>query len=219
MSPSGAGRCALPQSGQGRDGRASVAGFRERTAEDLDAHDAPIYLPRCARVADRWFLRGVALKNTVRHHCAMWYDKLGIVSIGVQSGGPEDGGLGDIKIDLWRLFCRHCQSSYCATIAHYALALRIGGEFVEFSPEGIEKIRLSRRDRFVGADIVIPQAVWRDSTRNELRDYLARQVRAALQSCVARLRKDKETVDEARLFGEIDAAIGEFTQIDYDRHA
>jgi hypothetical protein len=30
----------------------------------------------------------------------MWYDKLGVVSIGVQSGGPEDGGLGKIKIDL-----------------------------------------------------------------------------------------------------------------------
>jgi hypothetical protein len=148
----------------------------------------------------------------------MWYHKLGIISIGVQSGGPEDGGLGDIKIDLWRLFVQHCRSSYCPVVAHYALALRIGGEFVAFSPEGIEKIRLSRRDRFVGADIVIPQAVWRDRTRNELRDYLARQVRAALQNCVARLRKDKETVDEARLFGEIEAAICEFTQIDYDRH-
>ena len=30
----------------------------------------------------------------------MWYDKLGVISIGVQNGGPEDGGLGDIKIDL-----------------------------------------------------------------------------------------------------------------------
>jgi hypothetical protein len=147
----------------------------------------------------------------------MWYDKLGIVSIGVQNGGPEDGGLGDIKIDLWRLFGRHCQSSYCPAIAHFALALRIGGELQQFSPEGIEKIRRSKRDRLIGADIVIPQVVWRGRTCNELRDYLARQVRAALKSCVARLQTDKEAVDEALLFGEIDAAIGEFVQIDYDR--
>jgi len=51
---------------------------------------------------------------------------------------------------------------------------------------------------------------------NEVRDYLARQVRAALQSCVARLRRDKEAVDEPVLFAEIDAAIDEFTQKDYD---
>jgi len=146
----------------------------------------------------------------------MWYDKLGVVSIGVQNGGPEDGGLGDIKIDLWRSFGRQCNSSYCSAVVHYALALRIDGEFQKFGVEGIERIRRSKRDRYIGADIVIPEAVWRDKTRNELRDYLATQVRAALKSCVARLRKDKETLDERRLFQEIDAAINEFRQIDYE---
>ena len=68
-------------------------------------------------------------------------------------------------------------------------------------------------------EIIIPEAVWRNRSRNELRDYLARQVRTALLRCVDRLRKDKETVDESRLFGEIDVAISEFTQIDYDRDA
>src|SRR5688572_18108486 len=149
----------------------------------------------------------------------MWYDKLGVISIGVQNGGPEDGGLGDIKIDLWRLFVQHCRSSYCPAVAHYALALRIDGEFQKFGAEGIEQIRRSKRDRYIGADIVIPESVWQEKSRNELRDYLSRQVRAALQSCVARLRKDKETVDESRLFGEIDVAISEFTRIDYDRDA
>ena len=149
----------------------------------------------------------------------MWYDKLGIISIGVQNGGPKDGGLGDIKIDLWRLFVRHCQSSYCPAVAHYALVLRIDGEFQKFGQEGIERIRRSKRDHDIGAEIIIPESVWQERSRNELRDYLAAQVRAALQSCVARLRKDKETVDEPRLFTEIDAAISEFRQIDFDRDA
>lgn len=146
----------------------------------------------------------------------MWYDDLGFVSIGAQCGGREDGGLGEIKVDLWRLFCQHCKSSYCAPIAHYALALRIGGEFAEFGPEGIEKIRRNKPGRYIGADIIIPQAVWRGRTRNYLRDYLARQVRSALQSCVKRLRNDKEPVDEASLFTEIDAAIGQFTRMNFD---
>ncbi|MCW5558601.1 MAG: hypothetical protein KIT22_12310 [Verrucomicrobiae bacterium] len=145
----------------------------------------------------------------------MWYDQLGVISIGAQCGGPEDGGLGDIKVDLYRLFLRHCRSSYCPSVAHYALALRIDGEFQKFGAEGIERIRRSKRDRYIGADIVIPDSVWQGRSRNELRDYLARQVRAALQRCVARLRKDKESVNESQLFEEIDAAIAEFRRIDY----
>jgi hypothetical protein len=149
----------------------------------------------------------------------MWYDELGVISIGVQGGGPEDGGLGEIKIDLWQLLMRHCQSSCSPAVVHYALALRIDGEFQKFGVEGIERIRRSKRGRYIGADIVIPHSAWQGKSRNELRDYLARQVRAALASCVARLRKDRETVDEIRLFGEIDAAIAEFKRIDYDREA
>jgi len=149
----------------------------------------------------------------------MWYDKLGIISIGCQNGGPEDGGLGDIKVDLWRLFSKHCHCTYCPSIAHYALALRIGGKFQQIAAESIDHIRRSNRDRFIGADIVIPDTVWRDKSRNELRDYLARCVREALRKCVARLRKDKEIVDESLLFGETEAAIREFIKIDYDRDA
>jgi hypothetical protein len=149
----------------------------------------------------------------------MWYDDLGIISIGGQSGGPRDGGLRRIKVPLSRLLDRHCRSSYCPAVAHYALALRVDGKFLKFGEEGVQRIRRSKRDRCIAADIVIPEAVWSEKTRNELRNYLAMQVRAAMLSCVARLRKDKESVDEERLFGEIDAAIAEFIQMDFDRNA
>jgi hypothetical protein len=149
----------------------------------------------------------------------MWYDELGVISIGAQCGGPQDGGLSKIKVDLWNLLVRHCRSSYCPAVAHYALALRIDGAIQTFGAEGIERVRRSKRGRYIGADIVIPLSAWQGKSPNELRDYLARQVRAALASCVARLRKDKETVDEAPLFREIDAAIAEFRRIDYVRDA
>jgi hypothetical protein len=44
----------------------------------------------------------------------------------------------------------------------------------------------------------------------ELKRYLARRVREALEVCVTRLKKDKETVNEAALFADVDAAIAEF---------
>jgi len=31
----------------------------------------------------------------------MWYEKLGINSIGAQCGGPVDGRLSDIKVEHW----------------------------------------------------------------------------------------------------------------------
>jgi hypothetical protein len=146
----------------------------------------------------------------------MWYDKLGVISIGVQNGGPEDGGIGDIKIDLWKLFLRHCRSSRSPAVDHYALAVRTDGKFQKFGKEGIERVRRRRADRYIGAEIIIPESVWRPKSRNELRDYLATQVRAALQACVARLRKDKERVDEVRLFGDVDTALSQFGAIDYE---
>jgi hypothetical protein len=149
----------------------------------------------------------------------MWYDHLGIISIGGLSGGPKDGGLGDIKVDLWRLFLQHCRSSYCPAIAHYALVIVVGGQFVKVDSEGIERIRRSKRGRYISAVISIPEAVWRGRSLNELRDYLAKQVLAALQCCVARLKKNKEPVDEARLFTEAEAAISEFRQIEYEGDA
>ena len=150
----------------------------------------------------------------------MWYDKLGVISIGGHCGGPEDGGLGDIKIALWKLFLRHCKATYCPTVAHYALLLVIGGEFQAFGPESIEKLRRNKRDKTIGVYIVIPEMVWRVRTLNQLRDYLAKRIREAIELCVERLVKDKEQVDKASLFREVEVeeAIGEFLKIDYENN-
>lgn len=147
----------------------------------------------------------------------MWYDQLGIVSIGAQCGGPGDGGLSDIKIDLCRILDRRCTSTFCPAIGHYGIVLRIDGEFASFGPETIGRISRSQRNRDIGVEIVIPQPVWRGKTRNQLRDYLADRVRAALVACVTRLSKDGESVDEPSLFLEIDEAINEFRAMNFDQ--
>jgi hypothetical protein len=145
----------------------------------------------------------------------MWYDNLGVISIGEHSGGPEDGGLGDMKIDLWKLFLRHCKSTYCPAVAHYALLLLVGGDFQEFGPESSGAARRNKKDSTIELHIVIPEDVWRKRARNELRDYLAKVVRQGIEHCVFRLLSDKEVVDQTSLFRDIDEAIGKFLNIDY----
>ena len=115
-----------------------------------------------------------------------------------------------MKVELWKLLLQHCKQSHCPSVSHYALALRIGGEFQDFGKEGIAMVRRNKRESYIGADIVIPESAWRTKDRNQLRDYFADQVRSALQMCVSRLRKDKDQVDETGLFREVDVAIGEF---------
>jgi hypothetical protein len=49
-----------------------------------------------------------------------------------------------------------------------------------------------------------------DKTERQIKEYLAAQVRRALEMCIARLKKDKEEVNEAAFFTDVDAAIAEF---------
>lgn len=58
--------------------------------------------------------------NRTRQRSGPWYEGLGVVSIGGQSGGPGVGGVGRIKVELWRLLGSECSSAHCPAIAHYA---------------------------------------------------------------------------------------------------
>ncbi|GFO64282.1 hypothetical protein M1B72_12655 [Geomonas paludis] len=145
----------------------------------------------------------------------MWYESLGIISIGGQSGGPRDNGIGNIKIDLWYLLLKHCTSTHCAAVDHFALALRVGGQFADWSPERIHRVRRSRKERYIGCDIDIPLAVWQPQTTDQLKEYLAQKVRESIEVLVARLKKDKESIDAESLFREVDTAIKLFLAYRY----
>jgi hypothetical protein len=140
----------------------------------------------------------------------MWYHHLGVISIGAQSGGPRDGGLSSLKVELWRALFAHCRKSHSAAVAHYALALRISGPFTDFGREGVEKVRRSKKEAYIGADIIVPESRWASFSEDTARAYLAKVVREALCLCLARLRKDKEPADESALLMDVDAAIAEF---------
>jgi len=140
----------------------------------------------------------------------MWYRDLGVISIGAQNGGPEDGGLGKLKVELWRALRQHCTESFSQAVSHYALALRISGPLNDFGREGIDKLRRSRKEAYIGADIVVPEQRWRSLTGDDIRGYLGRVVREAICACLARLRKDGEPADEAALLSRVDTAIAQF---------
>jgi hypothetical protein len=130
------------------------------------------------------------------------------IGIGQQSEGGDL--LGWPKVHLYHMLKKHCTGSYCPAVDHFALVLRCSSSADEFGPEAIKGIRRRRPARYITADIIVPLAASVDKTEKQIKEYLAARVRLALEMCVARLKKDKEVVDDAALFEHVDAAIAEF---------
>lgn len=141
---------------------------------------------------------------------------MSIIAIGVDAGGPEDGGIGRIKVDLYKLFCEHCTSTYCDAIDAYSPVIRVDGRFAQFGDEAITRLRFSKVRRTITADIQIPEVIWRHKSKNKLRDYIADKVRESIIIFIERLKRDKHFVDEDALFKEINFAIEQYKKIDYE---
>ncbi len=139
-----------------------------------------------------------------------------VISIGVQSGGPEAEYIGKIKVHLYQALRDSCNSTHCDDLDEYAPILRIDGAFAQFGDEGITRLRFAKKQRYITADIQIPESVWRPKDRNQIKDYLAQKVRECIQVFVQRLKKDNVTVDELTLFSEIDNGIAHFLSVDYN---
>ena len=96
---------------------------------------------------------------------------MSIVSIGVQSGGPKDGDIGRIKVDLYKALKNSCTSTYCDAIDEYAPVIRVDGSIQKFGEEEITRLRFAKKQRYITADIQIPESVWEPKSKNNIRDY------------------------------------------------
>ena len=133
------------------------------------------------------------------------------ISIGCEAGGPEARLPCELKVGLYQALAKHVTSSHCDVIDEYALVLRIDGSLVKYGPEGVHRIRLAKTRRQISADIHVPESAWQQAAHDNLKTYLANQVRTAIQMCVQRLKKDEIVVAEVKLFAQIDAAALDYT--------
>lgn len=133
-----------------------------------------------------------------------------VVSIGAECGGPNAAFVAELKVPLYRALARHVKSSHCPAIDEYALVLRIDGTLCRFGEEGIARLRFAKARRCITADIQIPQSVWEPLSNTQLQVYLAGKVKAAIEACVLRLKKDRCVIDDIRLMEQVNAAIQEY---------
>jgi len=136
--------------------------------------------------------------------------KLGI-GIGGDYGDPESGSLYmPMKQRLNQLFEQQCAKSYCPVVDEFSIVLRVSGRILDFDSEGIERMRRNRKKRYITLDIVIPEKRWKMVPKKKVRNDLAELVREALKLEVARLKKDKEEVNEADFWHDVAAVFRQF---------
>ena len=95
---------------------------------------------------------------------------------------------------------------YSDEIDEFALILRIGGRMQEFDFEGCERIRRSRKNRYITVDLGFPSRRWKSASDRDMRKYLAELVETGLLCCASRLEKDRAQVDIQRLMRDFSAA-------------
>jgi len=72
----------------------------------------------------------------------------------------------------------------------------------EFDFEGCERIRRSRKSKYITVDLGFPSRHWRGISDAEIRKYLAELVETGLLCCLSRLKKDKTQVQVQALMND-----------------
>jgi len=136
--------------------------------------------------------------------------RMGIV-IGGDYGDAKSGALYmPMKYRLNQLFEEHCSKSYSPNLDSFSIVLRVSGRIWNFDSEGVERLRRSRKKRYITVDIVIPQKRWKNVPAEKVRDDLAAIVRKALEQEVTRLAKDREDVKQAEFWTDVDKVLQTF---------
>lgn len=132
-----------------------------------------------------------------------------VVSIGCEGGGPETRHGCFAKVPLAQALQRTVNSTYTKTVDEFALVLRVSGSLQSYGEEGLANLRLYKSRRVISVDVQVPEQPSRPLSASELREYIARQVLAAVEACVVRLQSESP-VQEEQLMHEVRLGIAQY---------
>jgi len=89
------------------------------------------------------------------------------ITLGVQTS-REDNRTEKPILEMRQLLALHCKGPYSPDIREFALILRVGGEMQEFKFEGCERIRRSRKEKYITVDLGFPSSRWKGATDSSI---------------------------------------------------
>jgi hypothetical protein len=131
------------------------------------------------------------------------------ITLGAQTSS-EDNRTNPHVLAFRKLLASHCKGPYSDEIDEFALILRIGGEMQEFDFEGCQRIRRSRKARYITVDLGFPSYRWKLMSDRKIQEHLAELVETGLLCCARRLEKDKTKLDFQRLMSDFCSAKSKF---------
>ncbi|WP_018393078.1 hypothetical protein [Bacillus sp. 37MA] len=106
-------------------------------------------------------------------------------------------------IELRKRLKNHCNKRYCNEVDEFAPILRVDGTGWYWEFEGCEKLRLSKKYRYITIDIGMPRSKWEGINAEDIRKYLIGNLKDALVLMIKRLKKEKYTVKDTELWTDL----------------
>lgn len=133
------------------------------------------------------------------------------ITLGVQSGDvASSDATRPAFMGLRKKLEVHCTAPYSPTIEEFAIVLRICGSLWQFEGEGVQKLRMNKKEAYVTADYVVPEARWKGVPLEEIKRYFAAAVTETLQAMSDKLVKSKIAVDSTKLSEDVNKATTAF---------
>ncbi|WP_141676213.1 hypothetical protein [Pseudobacillus wudalianchiensis] len=114
-----------------------------------------------------------------------------------------DNAVAPHLMELRKLLEKHCNKHYCKEVDEFAPILRVDGTGWYWKFEGCEKLRLSKKYRYITIDIGMPRSRWEGANAVDIKKYLFDNLKNALELIVKRLKKEKYVVNDAELWGDL----------------
>ncbi len=126
------------------------------------------------------------------------------ITFGAQMGDVRaDATVAPHLISLRKLLDKYCKGPYSPEVDELAPIARVDGDLWYWEFEGCQKLRWSRKSRYITVDIGVPRSRWENVSPNEIRLYLINNLKQALTLMVNKLKKEKVSVNDALLFEDV----------------
>lgn len=125
------------------------------------------------------------------------------VIVGVQAGDvPSDRATDPHIRPLRKLLQAHCRGPYSPDVDEFSLVIRIDGDINHWEKEGCDRMRRSKKERYITIDIYVPRERWVGVEGIEIRNYLAACVEDAFRKMIGKLQRDKVLIDGSALLND-----------------
>jgi hypothetical protein len=140
-------------------------------------------------------------------------------SFAAQTGDVIGGtAMGPQRLALRLIANKKSRKPYSPDIDQLSFVFRVDGELSAWRFEGCERLRLSRKGRYITVDIGVPEARWQVKDELEFRRYLADCVRAGAELMIAKLERERIEFDSRRLRRNLAAILGDYVARRWPTH-